>query len=118
MSIEIFYDGECPFCSAYVRMLNLQRNVGQVDLIDMRANDPRFRALVDDGLNPNAGMVVRYGQTNYVGAEAVRILSILSQNGGAFTWLMRSPHRAAIIYPVLRACRNGALRLLGRKQIT
>lgn len=118
MSIEIYYDGECPFCNAYVRMLNLRRNVGRVDLIDMRANDARFSTLVDEGLNPNAGMIVRYGQTTYVGAEAVRILSILSQNGGVFTWLMRSPRRAAIIYPVLRAGRNAVLRLLGRKQIT
>ena len=117
MSIEIHYDGQCPFCQAYVRMLTLKRNVGRVDLIDMRAQDARFRALVDGGLDPNAGMVVRYGGRLYAGSDAVHLLSILSQRSGIFVALMRSGQRAALLYPVLRACRNGWLRLSGRRQI-
>lgn len=117
MSIEIYYDGACPFCDGYARKLNLQRQVGRVDLIDLRSQDPRVAQVMNSGVDPNRGMVVRFGQRQYHGAEAVHILSVLSEGGGPLARLMRSPRRAMIIYPVLRALRHVALRLLGRRQI-
>lgn len=117
MSIQIYYDGACPFCDAYARRLNLQRHVGRVDLIDLRSDDPRCRALRESGVDVNKGMFVRFGDTDYLGAEAVHILSVLSEGRGPVARLMRSPRRAAMIYPVLRVCRNAALRILGRRQI-
>lgn len=113
--IEIFYDGECPFCSAWVRMLNLRDAVGRVDLIDARGDDPRIAAL--GAVDLNAGMVVHHGGRLWHGAEAMHLLSILSERGGPLRALMRNPRRAALIYPALRTGRGLVLRLMGRRPI-
>lgn len=113
----VFYDGECPFCSAYVRLLRLREAVGRVELIDARSDDVRVGALKDAGVDLNAGMAVRYGGTLYHGADAMRILSVLSADGGILRAVMKSPRRAKVVYPFLRAGRGLVLRLLGRKPI-
>lgn len=115
--LEIFYDGECPLCGAYVRMLNLRRTVGRVELIDARSEDPRAAELRAAGVDFNSGMALRHGGRLVMGAEAMTLLSVLSEKGGLLRALMRSPRRAALIYPVLRAGRGLLLRLLGRRRI-
>jgi protein-disulfide isomerase len=38
--VTVFYDGACPFCSAYVRMVRLRKAAGEVRLIDAREGGP------------------------------------------------------------------------------
>lgn len=115
--IEIYYDGDCPLCSAWVRMRRLQAAVGPVELIDARSGDPRLDALRRAGMDLNSGMVVRHGDRLWHGAAAMQLLADLSAGAGPLVWLMRAPRRAALAYPVLRAGRGLLLRLLGRKPI-
>lgn len=117
MALEIYYDGECPFCSAYVRMLNLRRSVGEIELIDARSGDPRVRAILRDGMDLDEGMAVRHGARLYHGAEAVQLLSVLSEGRGVMRALLRSPRRAAVLYPLLRAGRRVVLRAMGRRPL-
>lgn len=79
--LEIFYDGECPLCGAYVRMLNLRRAVGPVELIDARSDDPRAVGLRAAGVDFNSGMALRHGGRLLQGAEAMTLLSVLSEKG-------------------------------------
>ena len=119
--IDIVYDGECPFCSAYVRMTRLRDNVGAVRLIDARSDDPLAVGLRQSGLDLDRGMVVRLDGQIHHGDAAMVLLSSLSTESGAFNRLMRalfrSPGRARVLYPVLVAGRNATLRLLGRRKI-
>lgn len=115
--LEIVYDGQCPFCTAYTRMLNLRRAVGEIELIDARSGDPRVAALRREGVDLDQGMAVRHGDRLYHGAEAVQLLAALSAPGGVMRALLKSPRRAAAIYPLLRAGRRLTLRLLGRPPI-
>ena len=39
----IAYDGECPFCSAYLQMVRLRDAVGPVALINVRENAAVYR---------------------------------------------------------------------------
>lgn len=48
LTLRVFYDGECPFCSRYVNMLRLRKNC-EVQLIDLRAADEMRRELEADG---------------------------------------------------------------------
>lgn len=114
---QIFYDGDCPFCSAYMRMINLQRAVGPVDLIDARSDDPRVQALRAAGHDLDQGIVVRHGTQLLHGAEAMHLLATLSQGRGILRALMRSPRRAALLYPVLKAGRRLTLILMGRGKL-
>lgn len=105
-ALEIQHDGDCPFCSAHVRMLNLRQTVGRVEMIDARSGDPRVKALVRAKVDLDAGLAVRHGARLYHGAEAVQLLSVLSEGRGVMQ---------AVLYPVLRTGRGLVLRLLNRR---
>ena len=117
----LIYDGECPFCSAYVKFMRLKQSVGPVRLIDAREGGPEVDSVRAQGLDLNEGMVFHYGGRFYHGADALNILALLS---GGRSWfnklnarLFRSPTVSRVAYPFLRGGRNTVLRLLGRKQL-
>jgi predicted DCC family thiol-disulfide oxidoreductase YuxK len=120
-SLTIFYDGECPFCSAYVKLVKLKEAVGPVTLIDARRRPEVVAAFRDQGVDLDDTMVVIYGGVAYAGAEAVEILSLLSSDTGfvnrLIARLLRDKRRAQRLYPILRCGRNLALKLLGRSKI-
>lgn len=117
----VLYDGECPFCNAYVRMLRLREAVGRVELVNARSDSAYRREVVRQGLELDEGMAALFGGRWYHGAEAMSLLSAMSTRSGIFNGLaariLKSPGRAAMLYPALRACRNLTLRLLGRRKI-
>lgn len=116
--IEILYDGECPFCRDFTRMVALRR-AGEVALIDARGDDPRI-AVIGAGLDLNRGMAVRHHGRILHGSEAMALLLALSQPRGIWglaRWIFASPRRARLAYPVLRTGRGVVLRLLGRAPI-
>ena len=117
----IVYDGQCPFCSTYVRFTRLREAIGPVKLVDARSGDPVVEDAVRAGLNLDEGMVLKYGDRLYHGADCLNMLSLLSSRSGMFNRLMAftfaRPGIAHMAYPTLRAGRNATLRLLGRRQI-
>lgn len=120
-ALTVVYDGECPFCSNYVRLMALRRTVGTVALVDARDGGPVIEDLTRRGYDLNHGMVVRFGATLYYGADALVLLSTLSEDRGAFgrslSRLLRSPARARLLYPVMKLGRRATLALLGRRLI-
>ncbi|MCG8519422.1 MAG: hypothetical protein MI794_15640 [Pseudomonadales bacterium] len=56
-----------------------------------------------------------------VGADAIHTLALISGRSGLFNrfnyWLFRSSRRAALVYSVLRSCRNLLLKLLRKTRI-
>lgn len=118
--ISIFYDGECPFCTRYVRMLRMQRTAN-VQLVNLRENDAKRRELTDAGFDLDGGMVVEDGAARYGGDKAVAYIASLSTASDAFNrlnrWIFSKPALAAMLYPVLRAGRWFVLFLMGRSFI-
>ena len=116
--LDIVYDGECPFCSSYVRMVRLRAALGPVRLIDARSDDPLVARLAGAGVDLDRGMVVRSGGRIVHGDEAMHLLALMTTRSGVFNRAMRllfsSPAVARRIYPVLVAGRNATLRLLRR----
>jgi predicted DCC family thiol-disulfide oxidoreductase YuxK len=116
----LVYDGQCPFCSRYARLVRVRENV-RLHLIDARAGGPLVREMRDAGLDLNEGMVLKKGNRYYPGAEALHVLAALSTSKTFLNRLaasiFRSGYRSRAIYPLLRAGRNAALRLLGRERI-
>ena len=119
--LEIIYDGECPFCRAYVRLVKLREAVGPVELIDGRQNLDVTAELQARGIDLNETMVVNFGGVSYAGPRAIEILSLLSSDSGLVNRMMarllRNGRRADFFYPILRFGRNSALRLLGKGKI-
>ena len=120
-SMIVIYDGECPFCSNYVRLMALRKTVGRVELVNARQSHPFVRDLQTAGYDLNEGMAVIFGGKIYYGYEAVTLLSRLSDTSSvsarALSALLRDPARARRIYPWMRLCRNLTLKALGRTKI-
>jgi predicted DCC family thiol-disulfide oxidoreductase YuxK len=116
----IVYDGECPFCSQYVKMLRIRESVGGVRLIDARSSD-EIAISARDKFDLDQGMAARISDEWYYGDDCVHILSMISSPVTTFNklngWIFRSPKRARVLYPVMKTGRNLALRLLGRRKI-
>jgi predicted DCC family thiol-disulfide oxidoreductase YuxK len=119
--LVVVYDGECPFCSNYVRVLTLRESAGAVHLVDARGKPTLAARLRSDGYDLNQGMVALYGATIYFGADCVNLLALLSTPSGLFNRIngavFRSRTLSRLLYPVLRCGRNLTLRLMGRSRI-
>ncbi len=96
--ISIIYDGECPFCSAYVKMLRLREAVGKVTLVDARQYPDLVNELAERDLKIDQEMVVAYGGALYSGGEAINVLALLTSPSGIVNRLvsgvMKQPDRA------------------------
>jgi predicted DCC family thiol-disulfide oxidoreductase YuxK len=114
----LVYDGECPVCSAYVRVSRLRESVGSVKLINARDGGPVVAQIVAAGLDLDEGMVLWYGGRFYHGADCIHMMAALSSASGFLNRLnaslFRSPRVARALYPTLRFGRNTLLRILGR----
>ncbi|HXF53344.1 MAG TPA: DCC1-like thiol-disulfide oxidoreductase family protein [Hyphomicrobiaceae bacterium] len=119
--IQIVYDGQCPFCTSYVRLVRLRKAVGQVDLINARDPHPLVDEIVAAGLDLNEGMAAKYEGRLYHGHECVHLLSTLSEPEGMSSGLLKrlfaSKGRTRLLYPYMRGGRDIVLRILGRTQI-
>lgn len=118
VSLTIYYDGGCPFCSSYVRYQRLSR-VGEVNLVNLRTlPTPDLRNL-QERFRLDQGMLVEIDGHWYSGADAMHCLALLSGGDGgpskALAWFFRYRFLALLIYPVLRLFRNLTLLALNRK---
>lgn len=118
----IVYDGECPFCTRYVKLLRLREAVGKVELVNARdASHPVVARVRAHGVVLDEEMALVLGDKIYAGAECINRLALMSTQS---LWFNRvnaavfsSPKAARFLYPFLRAGRRAALALLGRQKI-
>lgn len=117
----VVYDGDCPFCSRYVRLVRLRETLGRVDLIDARRTHPIVDLIAGWGFDLNEGMVFINVAEISSGADCVHRLALLSGPRSAFNrvnhWIFRSATLSRLLYPVLRLGRNATLALIGREKI-
>lgn len=119
MTIEIIYDGDCPFCSRYVRLLRLRQDF-DVTFTNGREHPERAAELKEEGYDLAEGMVVRVDESIHYGADAINVLSLMSSPSGRWNRVLATVFRhkraSAALYPILRLGRNAALFALGRKR--
>lgn len=117
----IIYDGECPFCSAYARLLRLREAVGPVELVDARKGGLVVDEVVAAGLDLDEGMVLKFEGVFYHGDACLNRLALMSTGSGVFNRIVATvfsrPAVSRFAYPLLRGCRNLALALLGRSRL-
>lgn len=119
--LSIVYDGECPFCNSYVKLIRLRESVGKVELVDGRNRKDVVQELNAMGFDINQGMAVHYQGRLYYGGDAMNILANLSSGNGYWNHLislsLRHKFLSTTLYPVFRSIRNLTLRLMNRKSI-
>jgi predicted DCC family thiol-disulfide oxidoreductase YuxK len=118
---SIYYDGDCPFCARYVKLLRLREALGEVRLVDLRRSPDDVTRLRQAGFEPDEGMAFEFGGELHFGQDAVHRLALLGTGSGAFNrfnrWLLGSRHVSRFAYPALRMGRNAVLFLLGRARM-
>lgn len=119
--ILLVYDRECPFCEHYVRMVRIRETVGTLRIVDAREPSAVLDEITALGWDIDQGMVLKLDEQLYYGADAIHALALIGSRSGVFNRLnaaiFRSRRLSAVLYPLLRACRNGLLRLLGKRRI-
>jgi predicted DCC family thiol-disulfide oxidoreductase YuxK len=119
--VLLVYDKQCPACDYYCNLARIRESVGRLVLVDARHGGPIMDEITAAGLDIDQGMVVKVGDSLYYGPDAIHVLALLGTNAGVFNrvtcWSFRSKRVSRVLYPVLRACRNLLLKLLGRTKI-
>lgn len=117
---NIIYDGSCPVCSAYIRHTDLEDS-SKVNYIDARQCPDIVCQFLEQGIDLDEGLVVTTGNEVHHGADAMHVLSALTNRHGfwnrAMTWMFGTQQSSRIIYPVFRTGRNFLLRLLRRPRL-
>jgi predicted DCC family thiol-disulfide oxidoreductase YuxK len=120
--MQVIYDGECPFCSAFVKMSRLKSATNQVELINARDDDVIIKKMWELGYDLNEGMVVIHNDNIFFGADAINIIALMTTKSGFFNRiiaiLFKSKNLSNILYPILVFGRNVTLKILGRKKIS
>ena len=119
--ILLVYDKECPACNYYCNLARVRASVGNLVLVNARDDSPVMREITNAGLDIDQGMVLKVGDKLYYGSDAIHALSLMSTRSGVFNRLsyffFRSEKVSAVLYPVLRACRNLLLKILRKSKI-
>ncbi|MEX0923392.1 MAG: DCC1-like thiol-disulfide oxidoreductase family protein [Rhodovibrionaceae bacterium] len=117
LPLRVVYDGECPFCSNYVKLTRLKADFA-VELVDARREPEKAMRY---GLDLNEGMVADLNGNVYHGADAVWLLSGLSNKTGLGNWVLASVFSsrtaARLFYPILRMGRSLTLKILGKPRL-
>ena len=118
----VIYDGDCPFCTQYVKHVRLRDIVGRLEYVNARDGGPLVAEAVQKGFDLNEGMLVIMDGVYHHGADAVWALGLLSSPVSAFNRLnarmFSSRTISRFLYPALRFGRNMTIRLLGRPRLT
>lgn len=119
--ILLIYDKECPLCHAYCQLVRVRSSVGELKLINAREPSDAMQHITAQGVDIDQGMVLKIGDSCYYGSDAIYMLSLLSSRIGVFNrlnyYLFKSRRLAKWLYPMLRACRNLLLKLLGKSKV-
>jgi predicted DCC family thiol-disulfide oxidoreductase YuxK len=51
--LSVIYDGECPFCAAFVKLYAVREKIGEMELIDARARPHLVQELRAKGMEIN-----------------------------------------------------------------
>ena len=119
--VLVVYDKQCPACDYYCNMVRIRESVGRLVLVDARDGGPVMDEITAAGLDIDQGMVVKVGRQLYYGSDAINALALMGTNRGFFNrlayWSFRSRRLSKFLYPMLRACRNALLKILGKTRI-
>ena len=119
--VLLVYDGECPACDNYCRVMRIREDVGNLVIVDAREDSPIMSEITAAGLDIDEGMVLKLGDELYYGSDAIHMLAMIGSRSGVLNRLnyhvFRSPRVARRLYPVLRAGRGVLLKLLGKTRI-
>lgn len=117
------YDGDCPLCTTAARTLRIRKAVGNLHLVNAReeSGHPVMQEIRARKLDLDEGMVIKFLDTCYFGADALHVMALLGTGQGWFNrgnaWMFRSKTMSRLLYPPMRTARNLLLWFMGVSKI-
>jgi hypothetical protein len=105
------------------RVLRIRKAVGTLHLVNAReeSGHPVMQEILARKLNLDEGMVIKFRDTCYHGADALHVMALLGTGQGWFNrWnarLFRSKTLSRLLYPSMKAARNLLLWFIGVSKI-
>ncbi len=119
--VLLVYDKECPFCDNYCQLVRVREAVGSLKIVNARESSAIMDEITARGLDIDQGMVLKLEGQLYYGSDAIHALALFSSRSGIFNrlnyWVFRSRRLSHFLYPLLRFCRNFALKILRKTKI-
>lgn len=122
-AVWFVYDGQCPLCLMGATHFKVREAVGELNLLDARKEPehPLMQEINRLGLSLDDGMVIKFKDTHYQGADALHVMAMLGTNSGWFNrfngHLFKSKTLAKLLYPSFRGTRNLLLKLRSIEKI-
>ena len=113
------YDGECPFCNHFAKLLELKSSIPSLEIVDGRKDLKQLTKLYKQGYDLNKGAIlINKGKIKH-GAEAINwICTELNGPNDSILEILRiifkSKKRTTNIFPFLLWSRRIALTLKGK----
>ena len=115
--IVLIYDGECPICCRYSAYVRLRQKMN-LELTNAREAPDMVADLKGRGYDLNQGMALLWGERVYLGRDALLVIDGLTYAQGFWDaplrLMLRIPGFARVVYPICKAVRWIALKLLGK----
>jgi predicted DCC family thiol-disulfide oxidoreductase YuxK len=115
--VWLVYDDECPICRNYCQRVRIEESVGRLRLLDARQPGELMDEITAAGLDIDQGMVLKFKQVRYYGADAMHMLTLISTRTGWFNRVsfafFGTRLGSQVFYPLGKAARNVLLKLLG-----
>ncbi len=119
--ILLVYDRECPACNSYCQIVKIRESVGDLIIVDARAETEVLNEITAQGLDIDQGMVLKMGDQLYYGADAIHALALIGSRSNVLNrinyWVFKSKTRSDLFYPILKFCRNILLKILRKSKI-
>lgn len=122
-AVWFVYDGQCPLCIMGATHFRVREAIGELQLLDAREqpNHPLMEEINRLGLNLDDGMVIKFKDICYQGADALHVMALLGTNSGWFNringCMFKSKALSALFYPSFRSTRNLLLKLRSVEKI-
>ena len=120
-AIFLIYDGACPMCRNFAKVVKIRKAVGKFEIINARTDNKLVKEVQKLGYDLDNGIVVIYSGNYYYGKEAMNILAILSSNSDwvnkISAFIFRSKALTFTLYPILKFIRRCLLFVIGIPKI-
>ena len=117
--ILFIYDGECPFCNHFAKLLELKSSLAEFEILDGRKNLAILSRLYKQGYDLNKGAILIKNEDILHGADAINwICSEISEPSDSLLEALRiiftSNKRTNILFPFLLWARRLSLTIKGK----
>lgn len=117
MTINIYYDKDCPFCSKYAQLIKLKKE-HTINILNARESKEKINYFRAIDFDINEGIILQCDDKKiYQGVEAIVFLDNLSEKkmffSSFYSYIINTKIFKRYLYPTIKAIRKVILKIAG-----